>query len=294
VLGQANAQELLAKVQVNASRVGPGIDKKLFTTLQSALTTFINNRKWTTDKTEANEKIECTFNIVITEAQSDNTFKATLAVQAARSVYNTSYKSPLINFVDDKLIFKYIEFQSIDFNENRVQGTDALQANLPATLAYYVYIILGLDYDSYALQAGGTFFSKVQNIVNNAPDGNGIEGWKAFDGQRNRYWLAENFNNPRYVLMHEVIYNYYRKALDFFYESEAQAHTELLNCLTLLSNLKKESNNTNMVIQFFMQSRTNEWINLFKKAALTEKTQALALLKEIDVVNANKYTDGFK
>lgn len=289
-----NAQELLAKVNVNASRVGPGVERRIFVTLQTALNNFINNRKWTTDAFTANEKIECNFNITILSSEGNNNFKANLAIQAARPIFGTSYKSPLINFVDESVLFKYVEFQAIDFNENRVQGSDALVANLPAVLAYYVNIILGFDYSSYSLRGGDAYFTKALNIVNNAPDGNGIEGWKAFDGQRNRYWLTENLNNPRFVLIHEVLYNYYRKAMDFMYENEQQTRTELINCLVLLSNLKKETGNTNMIIPFFMQSRSSEWINVFKKANATEKAQALEYLKDIDIINANKYKDGLK
>jgi hypothetical protein len=293
-INKINAQEFIAKVNINSSRVTSNTDKKIFTTLQTALNNFINNRKWTSETFAANEKIETSFNITITNVESANVFEATLAIQAARPIFNSSYKSPQINFVDDKLKFKYVEFQAIDFNENRVQGNDALTANLPAVLAYYVYLILGMDYDSYELNGGTTYFTKAQNIVTNALSGNGIEGWTAFDSQRNRYWLSENFNNQRYITMHEIIYNYYRKGMDFMYEDENTTRTELLNCLTMLSNLKKETGNTNMVIQFFMQSRSNEWINVFKKADPTIKLQAMNFLKEIDITNASKYDTELK
>ncbi len=287
-------QELLAKINVNASRVGSGVEKKMFTTLQTALNNFVNNRKWTTDAFAPNERIECNFNLTIINAIDANTFEATLSIQAARPIFNTSYKSPLVNFVDDKVKFAYKEFQAIDFNETRVQGTDALTANLPAILAYYIYTIIGMDYDSFSQGGGSTYFGKAQNIVINAPDGNGIEGWKAFDSQRNRYWLAENLNNQRYTVIHDVIYNYYRRGMDFMFEDDNLTRTELVNCLTMLSNLKKETGNTNMVTQFFMQSRVNEWINVFKKADPAIKTQALTFLKDLDVGNANRYQNDLK
>ncbi len=295
VIQKINSQEIKAKVSVNASKVGSGVDKKIFTTLQTALINFINNRKWTDKAVAVNEKIECNFNIVITEVPEPNTYKATLSVQAARPIFNTSYKSPLINFSDDKLVFKYVEFQAIDFNENRIQGNDALVANLSATLAYYINIILGMDFDSFALKSGDVYFLKAQNIVNNAPSNNIIEGWKAFDGQRNRYWLSENLNSTRYVTIHDIIYNYYRKAMDYMYENEQQARQEMINCLVLLSNLTKDnSGTTNMFSSFFMQSRSQEFINFFKKANGAEKTQALNILKEVDVINANKYKEELK
>ncbi len=288
------AQELQSRFVVNASRVGPGVEKKIFTTLQTALNNFVNNKKWTTETYNSNEKIDCNFTLTITSVEETNVYKASLAVQAARPIFSTSYKSPLINFVDDQIKFKYVEFQAIDFNENRVQGNDALVANLAASIAYYVYTIIGMDNASFSLNGGSSYFAKALNIVTNAPDGNGIEGWKAFDSQRNRYWLSENFNSQRYIVMHEIIYNYYRKAMDFMFENEQQTRTELLNCLIMMSNLKKETGNTNMIIPFFMQSRSSEWINVFKKANSTEKTQALEYLRDIDVTNANKYSTDLK
>ena len=289
----AVAQEIQAKVSVNAAKAGPGYEKRMFQTLQNSLTLFINNRKWTNEAFQNNEKIECNFVINITEALDQNSFKASLAIQAARPVFSTSYKSPLINFIDDQFTFKYTEYQAIEFNENRVQGSDALTANLPATLAFYIYIILGLDFDSFQIRGGDPWFQKAQNIVNNAPDTRNIEGWKAFDGQRNRYWLSENFNNGRYALIHDVLYNYYRKGMDFMYENEQQTRTEMINCLILLYNLYTE-NASNMIVPFFMQARSQEFINVFKKGTPTEKTQALEYLRKVDIPNANKYRQELK
>ncbi|MBL7728024.1 MAG: DUF4835 family protein, partial [Dinghuibacter sp.] len=193
------AQEFQARVTVNSAQAGPGFEKRIFQTMQTSLTQFINNRKWTTEAFQNNEKIECYFILNITEASSQNIFKAELSIQAARPVFNTAYKAPLVNFIDKQVVFKYYENQAIEFNENRVQGNDALVANLPAVIAYYIYTIRGMDFDSFQIRGGESWFTKAQNIVNNAPDGRDIEGWKAFDGQRNRYWLAENLNNSRYA-----------------------------------------------------------------------------------------------
>lgn len=291
--GMARAQELQARVTVNSAQAGPGFEKRIFQSLQSNLTQFINNRKWTTEAFQNNEKIECYFVINITEASSQNIFKAELSVQAARPVFNTSYKAPLVNFIDKQVAFKYVENQAIEFNENRVQGNDALTANLPAVVAYYIYVILGFDFDSFQIRGGETWFTKAQNIVNNAPDGRDIEGWKAFDGQRNRYWLAENLNNSRYALVHDILYNYYRKGLDFMYENEQQTRSELINCLVLLYNLYTE-NAQNMILPFFMQARSQEFINIFKKGSPSEKTQALDYLRKVDIPNTNKYKQELK
>src|SRR5688500_8979000 len=132
-----NGQELQAKLTVQSNRVSTQVDKKIFQTLQTGLTNFLNNRKWTKDEYQATEKIKCNFLISIDQDLGQNVFKASLTVQAARPVYNATYESPIINFQDNDIVFRYIEFQPIEFNENRVQGNDPIVANLTAVLAYY-------------------------------------------------------------------------------------------------------------------------------------------------------------
>ncbi|HMH21001.1 MAG TPA: DUF4835 family protein, partial [Puia sp.] len=178
------AQELQANITVNATRVGNSVDHKIFKTLQGALQDFLSNRKWSNESFQTNEKIVCNFLINISTSGDNNTFQASLVVQAGRPVFNSSYQSPLINFNDESFAFRYVEFQPLDFNENRIQGSEPYAANLTAELAYYVYIILGLNFDSYALRGGDPYYQKALNIVNNAPDGRDITGWKAFDGVR--------------------------------------------------------------------------------------------------------------
>src|SRR5437762_6404673 len=240
-VAMAYGQELQARIKVVANKLSTQVDKKTFQTLQAALINFVNNRKWTNDGFQANEKINCNFLINIEKELGDNVYKASLTVQAARPIFNTSYESPLINFQDDNLTFRYLEFQPIEFNENRIQGSDPVAANLTAMLAYYVYIILGMDYDSYSLRGGDPYFQKAWNIVNNAPESGTIKGWKQFDGSRNRYFLAENINNSRYALVHDAIYAYYRNGLDAFYENEDGGRAGILNCLNFLNTLNTES-----------------------------------------------------
>ena len=139
-----SAQELRGRVSVIANRVGANVDKKVFNTLQTSLNNFINNRKWTNESFRPEERIDCSFLLNLEGTDEANVYKASLTVQSARPVFNSSYASPIINFKDDDVIFKYVEFQQLDFNENRVAGTDALASNLTAVIAYYVYTILTL------------------------------------------------------------------------------------------------------------------------------------------------------
>ena len=292
-LHKVSAQELNARVSVVANQVGNNVSRNTFRTLETALNNFMSNRKWTKDVFGAVEKIDCHFLLQVEESGEPNVYTATLTIQSARPILNTTYKSPIINFRDENIIFKYIEFQQLDFNESRVTGSDALASNLTAVFAYYANIVLGFDYLSYAPKGGNTYFQKAQNIVNNAPDGRGIAGWKSFDGIRNRYWLTENLLNSRYAIMHDVYYNYYRMGLDKMYSDEKSARSEILNVLNLLDRFNTENPNT-MINQFFFQGKANEWIKIFSKGTPPEKARARDILSKIDISNASKYKDELK
>ncbi len=288
-----SAQEFQAKITVNASRINSTVDKKVFATLQNQLSNFINNRKWTTDQFKPNEKIECSFLINLESITEPNVYKASLIVQAARPVFNSSYQAALINFQDADLLFKYIEFQPVEFNDSRVQGNNALTGNLTAILAYYCYTILGIDYDAFAPKNGDKFYQKAQNIVNNAPEASGISGWKLFDGLRNRYWLNENLVNNRYNIIHDVIYSYYRSGLDKMYDNETEARANILQSLTQLQAFNQEDANT-MFVQFFMQNKTTELIGIFKKGTAADKSRAVELLSKLDISNNQRFKDELK
>jgi hypothetical protein len=288
---QANAlkaQELQATISVIANRVPSSVDHKIFQTLQTALSNFVNTHKWTNETFQINERIVCNFSLNISSALDNNEFQASLIVQAARPVFNSSYQSPLINFMDDNVIFRYVEYQPIEFNENRVQGSEPFAANLSAIFSYYAYTILGLDFDSFSLRGGDTYFQKAQNIVNNAPEGSNISGWQAFDGIRNRYWLMENLTNSKYALVHDAFYNYYRQGLDQMYDKETDARNGILNALNQLNTVNSESPNT-MILQFFFQGKGNEISKAFKKGEPDIKSRALDLLTKLDVSNINLY-----
>ena len=286
--GSITAQEIQARLTVIASKVSTQIDRKIFNTLQTGLTNFLNARKWTNDVFQPSEKIQCSFLITIEKDLGNNVFEGQMTVQAARPAYNTTYDCPLLNFQDDNIIFKYQEFQPIEFNENRVQGNDPLVGNLTAVLAYYVNIILGFDYDSYSLRGGDVYFQKAWNIVNNAPEGREITGWKSFESLRNRYWLAENMNNSRFALMHDVLYSYYRSGIDVFFENEEAGRSGIINALNFLNTLNTENPNS-MVMQLFFQGRANELVKIFSKAGGEQKSRAKELLTRLDVTNANQY-----
>jgi len=284
------AQELAATITIQSNKVDNQVDAKLFPELQTQLKDFINQRKWSSDIFAAEEKIDCNFFITIESVVSPGVFDAKLSVVSNRPVHNAAYTSTLLNMQDANFTFKYQLAQPIEFNENRVQGANALEANLTATLAYYIYVILGLDYDSFALKAGVPYFEKALNIVNNAPEGSGITGWKSYDGRRNRYIFLDNFTKAGYDKIHGVIYNYYRDGLDAMSEKPEIARTALLNALMSFQEIHEASSNS-MAVPILMQAKYTEIVGLFTPADKAMKKQLLTTMSAIDIANLNKYKE---
>lgn len=288
--GFAQAQEIQARLTVMTSRISTQVNKNIFQTLQTTLINFLNGRKWTKDVFQASEKIQCNFLLNIEQELGNNVYRGKLTVQAARPVYNSTYDSPIINFIDDDVVFRYQEFQPIEFNENRVQGNDPAAANLPAVLAYYVNIILGFDYGSFSLRGGDEYFKKAWYIVNNAPESRDITGWRSFESLRNRYWLAENLNNNRFALLHDALYTYYRSGMDLFYENESEARRGIMSALNFLNTINTE-NPSSMIMQFFFQGKSAELVKVFSHATPDIKTRAADILSRLDITNAAAYKE---
>ncbi len=293
LLLKSEAQELNVRVSVLANRVGNNVNRNVFQTLQTSLNNFINNRKWTSETYGVNERLQCNLLLNLESTDEMNVYKASLSIQAARPVYNSSYNSPIINFIDENITFKYQEFQQLDFNENRVSGSDPLSSNLTAVFAYYAYMMLGFDASSFSPKGGEKYFQKALNIVNNAPDAPQITGWKAFDGIRNRYWLAENMMNSRYVAYYDVYYGYYRDVLDKMYEDERGARANMMSLLSKLDQFNTDNPNT-MINQFFFQGKSNEIINILSKGNSADKSTARTILMKLDITNSAKYKDLLK
>ncbi len=284
------AQELSATVTIQSSKVDNQVDPKLFSQLQVQLKDFFNQRKWTSDNFSLEEKIDCSFYITIESVVSPGVFDAKLSVISNRPVFNANYTSSLLNMQDASFTFKYQLSQPIEFNENRVQGADPLEANLTATLAYYVYVILGLDYDSFSLKGGAPYFSKALNIVYNAPEGSGIAGWKSYDGQRNRYVFIDNLTKSGYDPIHQILFSYYREGLDQMSEKPESGKTAVLNALMSMQELT-EANTNLMIVPILMQGKFSEITGLFSNSDKSIKKQVLTTLSSIDIANLNKYKD---
>ena len=286
----ARAQELSATVNVQTSKIENQIDTKIFTQFQKQLKDFINQRKWTSDVFAIEEKIDCSFYITIESIVSPGVYEAKLSVVANRPVYNSNYTTPLLNLQDANFTFKYQLAQPIEFNENRVQGADPLEANLTAVIAYYINVIIGLDYDSFAPKAGAPYFNKALNIVYNAPEGSGISGWKSYDGQRNRYIFIDNLTKSGFDKLHDVIYSYNREGLDQMAEKPEIARAAILNALMAMQEIN-DANVNSMAVPILMQGKFTEIVGIFGNADKSMKKQVLNTLSAIDIANINRYKE---
>jgi hypothetical protein len=274
------AQELQCGVTVSAPQLRVA-DPRVFRTLETAIYEFMNNRAWTGDKFAIEERIRCELVITITDELAIDRFRAQVAVVASRPVYNSDYQTVLLNWVDRDWEFSYQEFQPFDFNENVVLD------NLTDMLAYYAYIIIGLDYDSYSLYGGTPWLQMAQKIVNNnqnTPE----KGWKPYDGIRNRFWLTDNLLNPRFQAYREAYYKYHRQGLDLFHQDLITPLTTITQCLTLLNGVNT-SNPNSMAIQVFFNAKSDELIGIYADAPSKEQAQAIAMLNRMDAQNTEKY-----
>ncbi len=285
-----DAQELAASITIQSNKVDNQVDPKIFPQLQIQLKDFINQRKWSNDAYSNEEKIDCSFYITIESEASPGVYDAKLSIVSNRPIHNASYSSSVLNMQDANFTFKYQLSQPIEFNENRIQGADPLASNLTATIAYYIYIILGLDYDSFAPKAGMPYFNKALNIVYNAPEGSGISGWKSYDGQRNRYILIDNLTKSGNDKVHDVIYSYYREGLDQMIEKPVLAKSNILNALINLQEMN-EGAVSGMLIPILMQAKFSEIVGIFNNSDKATRKQLLTTLSSLDIANINKYKE---
>lgn len=284
------AQELNCKVTVMHDKI-QGVEPKVFVDMEKAIRDFMIQHKWSTDEFGPTEKIDCAIFITLTGNKINgdpSAFGATISIQASRPVFNSSYTTSLINFVDKDLVFKFNQFSPVNFDDNQVAGSDALTANLTAVLAYYSYMIMALDYDSFAPEGGTQFLKKAQNVVNNAPDGKGITGWKAMENNRNRYWLVDQMLNNRFGDIRKFWYTMHREGLDSMSIKPVESRTRILVNLKKLFNVNRE-NPSSIYIQFLFNAKSNEMISLVGQAPKQERAQYITLLTAMDVPNSAKY-----
>ena len=277
VVSWANAQmstvgELNARITINSDKV-QGSDKQLFTTLQEALMEFVNNRRWTDATFGINERIDCSFTIIINE-QTDNSFTGEIQVQASRPVYNSSYTTNLFNFRDTELNFEYTQFEPLEYTEN------TLNSNLTATIVYYIYIILGLDFDSFSPLGGRVYFDQAQQIVNLAQSQGSWNGWRAFEKDDNRHGLITALTDNTSETFRNFWYTYHRKGLDEMAGNPDRGRTTIIEALPALQEVKSVRP-TSVLLRLFSDSKLDELVLIYSKATTQEKQAGYKMLFEL-------------
>ncbi|MCL2416574.1 MAG: DUF4835 family protein [Bacteroidales bacterium] len=283
--GYGYAQELNMVVQVNAAQVQTS-ERRIFETLQSAIFEFINGRRWTTFNFSPIERIEGTLTLVIQQHDlQSNQISGTLSVQVRRPVWNSTYNSVLLNFIDRDITFQYAEGDPLLFADGTIHG------NLTAILAFYANIAIGLSFSSFGRDAGMPFFDRAMDIAMRCQDLPAAEamGWRSSSrNTANRFWLAENFTNGNLREIHDVHFLYHRRGMDQMYEDQRAARQAIFQSLEALQRVNRVRPNL-LFRQIFFDAKSDEIVNIFRVAPLDERNRLVALMRELDPSNLNKY-----
>jgi hypothetical protein len=274
------AQELNCNVSVVSPQV-QGSNREVYENLRKAIYEFVNARNWTDHIYKEQERIQCQLMFNITERISDDEFQGTLQIQSSRPVFNTSLNTVMFNHRDNDIRFRFNEFEPLVLNENM------FTSNLVSIVAFYVNIILGLDYDSFSPEGGTLFFQRAEAIVSNAQNAQET-GWRAFESTRNRYWMVENLMNDRYRAMRSCLYRYHRMGLDRMSERPDESRAEITEALTDLRPAYRE-NPTATIFQVFFTAKSDEILNIYSQSFPDERNRIATTLKEIDPANTSKW-----
>ncbi len=277
----ADSQELNCQVTVNSTQIQGTTEKQVFDQVQKAVFEFMNNTKWTKDNYTTNERIDCSILINVTNKLSTEDYKATIQIQSRRPTYKSSYNSPLVNYMDENFVFKFGQFQQLEFNINNYSN------NLTSVLAFYAYIIIANDYDTYSNLGGTEYFQKAQLIVSNAQT-SGEAGWKSFESNKNRYWIVENALQPVFQPLRECMYQYHRLGLDIMNDKPDDGRKAILNSTDLLVKVYKDRP-ASFILELFFNAKADELVNIFSKGFPDEKTKAIENLGRVNPTNSSKY-----
>ncbi|HKK77886.1 MAG TPA: DUF4835 family protein [Saprospiraceae bacterium] len=275
------AQELNCNVRINIQKLQT-VDPAVFETLEQSIRDFMNNTSWTQEDFAQGERIDCNILLTVQEELSPTTFKASLAIQSSRPIYNSDYQTALLNHIDQDVQFSYQQYQPLQFS------TNTFNDNLSSVLSFYAYIILGLDFDSFALYGGEPYFQTAQDILNTTPQNGQFQGWRSMDGNRNRFWMVENLLSPRVRPYREAMYNYHRYGLDVMAEQPNEGRAVIAQYLDNLQDVYQNYPNS-MILQMFLNAKSDEIIEIFKRGTSDEKSKTIRIMSRIDATNANEY-----
>jgi len=278
--GPLFAQDLNAHVSVVAPKVQT-TNRRIFTSLETAMKDFLNSRKWTNDVIQTNERIDCTFVLNVTSWDGASAFSGELQVQSSRPVYNSSYTTSLLNINDKDIDFTYTEGQTLDYSDQN------FISNLASIMAYYAYMVAGFDYDSFSRFGGQPYFALAQQVVINAQTSS-YKGWKAFDSNTNRYWLSENVNNKAYSALRGIMYDYHRNGLDLMADNATRGRKAIASLLPALAEIDRTRLGA-MFPLIFYSAKSDELVSIFSGADPQERLSAMNTLIQADPSNGNKY-----
>jgi hypothetical protein len=278
----ACAQELNAQVEVVTSQIQGTDVSRIFGSFKTQVRDFLNNRRWTNDNFQFSERIDCSFLINVDQKLGTDQYQATLTVQCRRPVFKSGYNSTLFNYVDKDVQFVYVENQPFDFTVQNFTN------NITSLLAYYAYVILAIDYDSFSPLGGSDHWKTAQQIVNAAQSAS-ESGWRSSDSYKNRYWLIDNILNPMFQPIRESYYAYHRLGLDQMYDKVEAGRAAILSAI---ENLKEVHKNrpASFNMQLFFVAKKEEIVDIFKEATNEEKTKIIDILNLIDPANQNTYS----
>jgi hypothetical protein len=274
-------QELNCRVQVLSGQVQLS-DKRVFTSLETTIREFINNQRWTNDQFKRDERIECNFTFNITKFNLPDDFEGTLQIQSRRPVFGSNYGSVMMNHMDQDIRFRYLEGTPLEFADN------AFISNLASLIGFYAYVVLAMDYDSYALEGGTQFWQKAQQVVQNAQQ-EAAKGWKATDiPPRNRFWLVENYVNPIFLPLRQANYKFHRLGLDQMHKDVDGGRANIMESLKDVREVHK-ARPSSFNVQVFFNAKADEIVNIYQQANPPEKADIMPILNEIDPTGATKY-----
>lgn len=274
-----SAQEFRCSVSINSQQIQT-TEKQIFETMKQTIEDFVNNRKWTTLTFEAHEKMDCNIGLILSERASLTEFKGQLRIQIRRPVYNSNYTTGLFNYIESDFQFSFNESQPLEFDIN------SFTSNLSSAISYYLYMFLGITFDSYALMGGENFYEVARTIAQTA-EKSGYRGWRGTDGQKARYWFMENYTNATYQELRKANYYYHRLGLDMMTKDQDEARRNIMEALRSIQKVHKIRTNL-LAVQIFMDVKIPEISNIFTPATDAEKKEIYNIVKEISPINLNK------
>jgi hypothetical protein len=274
-------QELLCNVQIESRQIA-GVDQSVFDAMQKSIFEFMNNRRWSNINYKLEERIECTFIITIQSAiQGGDEFSGSLNVVLQRPIYGTSYNSVLLNMVDNNVQFRYTPFQAMEYADNTFSD------NLTQILAFYAYMLIAMDLDTYSLFGGSDYYERANSVVQVASNSN-FQGWQSFDGPRNRFHFVENMLNSSYNDLRKLLYEYHRKGLDIMAEDLNGGRTVITNSLSYFKTVFDKRPNL-YSLQLILEAKRQEIISIYQEASPAEKVAMINLMSTVDPPNGTKY-----